>query len=101
MSAATATGVIAVPASPADQMRIRADLPDAVREALLPHEHVVWAQRGQGFRWPLVLCGLAVASGRLLGIRGLPVHSQIRHERCRPAVHVDLSDRRGCDHAPG
>lgn len=54
MSAATATGVIAISASPADQMRVRADLPDAVREALLPHEQVVWAQRGEGCRWPLV-----------------------------------------------
>ncbi len=58
MSAAAATGVIAIPATPADQMRVRADLPDAVREALLPHEHVVWAQRGQGFRWPLVYVAL-------------------------------------------
>ena len=55
---AAATGATAIPVSPADQMRIRADLPDAIREALLPHEHVVWTQRGQGCRWPLVYWAL-------------------------------------------
>jgi hypothetical protein len=37
-----------------DEMRVRLDLPDAVREVLLPDERVIWTQRGKGARWPLL-----------------------------------------------
>lgn len=59
----TAAGIISLPASSTEQMRIRADLPDAVCGALLPHEQVIWAQRGNGCRWPL-----AYLAGPLLHI---------------------------------
>jgi hypothetical protein len=38
----------------------RFDLPEPIRDALLPHERIVWAQRGKGCRWPLIYTALPV-----------------------------------------